>query len=333
MEKKKEPVQKAKDWSVNELYGRAWNIAWKNKILWIFAMAVYGLSSGGSNNLGNHASSAGKSGQNNETLNVVFHNSIASAHEIGNVLGASTSAFLEHVIRIFSFVPIPVYIALCIELIFIILLAVITGYIYQSWATGALFNSIETCIDEKKASISQASENAFSHLPALLKLQIIPIISVSLIGIVYSLFLFGAFPLGIRLLLALLCVVVFGILSLVYIWAPRKVMTENKPAWVSLQESYRMVKKKLWPMVFLGFLNLLITFSGIVVVIIALVLLVFLSGFVSIFLGQGFFMVSMIPIIILFIATIMVLGSFWDAVKATVWSLALRKIRGKYENS
>lgn len=329
-EENKTAIQKP-DWTIEELYNKAWQIVKNNKILWVFGAAI------GAGTSFNYNSGIDKS---DKWLQKIFEDNPEKGQELSRVLGTATSASDSFISQLFSAVPLYLWILLGLEFLFIILFSILVSLIYQSWATGALLENIDRCIKGGKAAIREASEKAFTVLKPLLWLDIIPglLLTLGSIAVFVVLGVGIAFAPGISK-------VVFGflmfgfVLFLIYawimlaaslIWAARQVVTENKKAQESLRSGYNIAKRKFWAILLLGLVN------NILMAIIFGVPLVVIFGFImgAVFAGESFgsalFIVAGLLLFAFIIAAI-IAGGILNAFKATVWSLAYSNIKGKYE--
>jgi len=325
------------DWSIEELYRKAWHIVKNNKVLWIFAAAA-----GGGMSFNNSSSFDSKDF---EGLQKLFENKSVPGSEEFAVLGAATNSAGDMLAYLFSTTPFWFYIILGLEILFLILFGIAVSMIYKSFAQGALLESINTCIKDGKASITDASQAAFNYIKPLLFLQIIP-------GLILTLAAFIAFIIagigvalsngGLRLffvfaIIVFICLSIYAflMLALTNIWAPRIVVTDKKSGVEALSSAYFIARKKFWASMLLALINSIL--SGIITIVPVLAFIL---------LGAGGFFVGWqvetlrIPLVLLgvalFIAFILLLtvgGAVFQAFKATVWSLAYTNIRGKYDSA
>lgn len=323
------------DWTIEELYRKAWQIVKNNKILWVFGAAIGAATSF------NFNSSLDKS--DTKWLQKIFEGDPQQGQELTRVLGAVTSRSDSIISQLFSAVPPYLWILLGLEFFLLVLFGIFVSLLYKSWATGALLDNLERCIKGGKATIREASEKAFTILKPLLWLQIIPVLILT-IGSVAVIVLLGtgiAFAPG--LLKAIFGLLLFGFMFfLVYawimltaslIWATRQVATGNKGAKEALRSGYNIAKKKFWSILLLGFVNNILVAIVIGIPIVMLIGII-IGGFFAYqsiqSLGIGIFIIGGLLLFTLIIAGIVV-GGILNAFKASVWSLAYNNIKGKYE--
>lgn len=330
-EKNKLEIEKP-DWTIEELYKKAWQIVKNNKILWVFGAAV------GAGSSFNYNNSFGKSDA--EWLKRLFEGDPEKSSEFAQVLGAVASKSGDTISQLFASVPVYFWFLLGLEFLFVILFSILISLIYQSWATGALLDNIERCIKGGKAAIREASEKAFKVLKPLLWLNIIPGLLLTLAGIAGFVIIISAIiftqsvlkVLSVILLIAFIILLIYAwiMLTASLIWATRRVITENKPAKESLSSGYRIAKKKFWSMLLLGLVNnilVALVFGIPIVVIIGLII-----G--AVFAGKSFSIALFIIAGLLLFAFIIagtIVSGILSAFKATVWSLAYNNIKEKYE--
>lgn len=325
------------DWIIEELYRKAWQIVKNNKMLWVFGAAI------GAGTSFNYNNSFSKS--DTEGFRKLFEGNPQQGQELTRVLGESTSATGSIISQLFSSVPQYLWILLGLEFLFLILFGIFISLIYQSWATGALLESVDRCIKGGKAAIREASEKAFTVLKPLLWLEIIPCLLLTLGSIFSFIILIAGIMFAPSILKAIFGLLLFGfVLFLIYvsvmltaslIWATRKVVTENKPAREALRFGYNIAKKKFWATLLLGLVNnilVVIIFAIPLVVLIGIIIAAFIASLSFQALGVAMFIIGGLFLFALVIAGTVVSGIL-SAFKATVWSLAYGNIKGKYEKS
>lgn len=339
------PVDKS-DWTIDELYRKAWQIVKNNKLLWVFAAAAGagGLSFNNGFNFGS---------KDFTDLQKLFNTPPPpSSNEISRVLGtasnaavASTSTASELFSTIFSAIPVWYYVVLITELLFLILAGIIISLIYQNWATGALLENVQNCINGGKANIREASEKAFAYIKPLLLLSLVPGFLLSIgAGLVLILLIIGIavagttlkIIFGILLFIAIITsALAFLMLSMSMIWAQRQIVLEKMNWRTALSSGFYISKKKFWATALLGLVNFVL--SGIVTIIpiIAAGLIAFIGSLIVFFIMKAllplWLFIGAILVITLIIG-LTVLTAIITAFKATVWSLAYTNIKGKYEN-
>ncbi len=325
------------DWTIEELYRKAWQIVKNNKMLWVFGAAI------GAGASFNYTSSLDKS--DTEWLRKLFEGEPTKSQELTRVLGESTSATGSIISQLFSSVPQYLWILFGLEFLFFVLFGIFVSVIYQSWATGALLENVDRCIKGGKTAIREASEKAFTVLEPLLWLEIVPGLLLTLGSIFSFIILIAGIMFAPSILKAIFGLLLFGfVLFLIYvgimltaslIWATRKVVTENKPAKEALHCGYNIAKKKFWAVLLLGLVNnilVVIVFAIPIVVLIGIIIAAFIASLSIQALGTVIIIIGGLFLFALVIAGTVVSGVL-SAFKATVWSLAYINIKGKYEKS
>lgn len=322
------------DWTISELYEKAWDLLKKHKILWIFGAATAAVSYGGSSYHSNSSS---------------FQNLPSSTGStqtsISQVLGVATSTpFSDTLVHIFTSVPITLYLLLGLAIIVLMVTYFVIILIYSAWTSAALIQSIQTASRNQRPTIEDSSLKALPAIKPLIWLNVVPILVLILAaGIYFMLTILGASLSSsfIKVLMILLIVAgaVAFIIALVYltlalIWAARKVVLDGSKAYPALKSGFEITKRKFWSSILLGIVNLVLSF------IIALPLgLLFESlaggGLDSAFSHANNIFLPAIAFIFFLAAYFvysLVLGLL-TAFKAAVWTLAYQKIRGKYDSA
>lgn len=322
------------DWTIDELYKKAWAIVKQNKILWIFGAAAGGY--GYNNNLD-------FDNFDTERFQRLFNDSPENTQELSRVLGDATSASTDTITYLFSAVPTSLYIILGLEVLLLILLSIGISLIYQSWATGALLETVQMCIKDGKSTIAEASRKAYAHIKPLLWLTIVPGLILGLVTTVGSVILIAGLILGPTLVKVIMGIALFVfllfiiyayvMLALTTIWAERQIVVDHKPARKAFDAGLAIARKKKWAMLLLGFVNTILVGLIFGVPIIIIIFLVF-GGILASNAVESILWILLIiavPLLTLFVVGLTIAGGIMSAFKATVWSLAYDNIRGKYE--
>lgn len=330
------PANDRPDWTIEELYKKAWKIVKKQKVLWIFGAAI-----GAGFNFSNIFRSSGD----NNWLQDLFKESPKNSSEIAHVLGSATSTTQDVIFYILSKVPPFFYIILGLEALILLVIGIIISVVYKGWATAALLEAIEQSIAGGKVSIRETSEKAFRSIGSMIWLEYVPGIIFMLISIVLFIVLSSiiAFGPGLLKLLSGLSMLVFFIaafyafilLSLTGIWAQRQVIVHHISAKKAFLASYEIVKKKKWSMILLGIVNFITT-----MLVFGLPLVIAVAIFTALLIKNmnstpnsiilSLFIPAAILLLFLLVA-FTVGGAMLNAFKAVVWSLAYNVIKGKYE--
>jgi hypothetical protein len=324
------------DWTIDELYRKAWNIVKKNKLLWVFGLAVGGGASFNNN--------VNLDGNDIKGLEKLFNEPTGTEQELSRVLGDATSASADIFSYLISAIPVSFYLLLALEFLLLIAASLTISMIYKAWASGALLENIEACIKGKNATITEASEKSFGYLKRIFWLQTFPMF-VLFLGI-----LAGGAVLGFGLalgdttikilsgsgmfLLTIATFIIYYLLSLSLIWAERQVVISNKSAKQALKDSYNIVKKKSWAMLLLGVVNNII--AGLIIGIPLLIVLgLIVGGIIAGSMANSelalFLIIPGSLLLIAFLIAATIAGGAINAFKATVWSLAYNTIKGKYD--
>lgn len=334
--------QKAEEWPIGELYGKAYRIATKNPVLWWFAIAIG--AGAGSSFRGNGGSDI--SAKDMQFFQNMFSGSPQQSAE--KVLGAATSPMGDLFQQIIQAIPWYFYLFFGIEILVLLGIGIAVSIIYRAWAEAALLTGIENGIKDEKPVMKDMSEKAFPRIKSFIWLQVLPslafwLISLSLLGML--IFLLIVVPGNLKILLGILLgiamlVFIIGLLflTMALIWAPRKVIVDHLSAREAFLVSIHIAKRKFWKTILFGILNNLISLVIFGVAIgIPLVLFVLL-GILAGVLWKGMFglsvtIISIIAVLaVVWIVLLTLLGGIVDSFKAAFWSLAYHKIRGKYEH-
>lgn len=328
------------DWKISELYEKSWEIIKKNKVLWIFGMAV-GVGSGGSSFNSNFDTDSIEKILNNKEKE--------TAGILPNVLGDATDKGSQLFNQLISAIPAPLLLVLGLEVLILVILGLIISFVYGAWANAALIQGIQNAINHgvngKAVSIRDSSEKAFGSIKPLIWL-----------GILIFLIVFGAvfaFMIPILLVVAInntvltVIMVLLAILSVIPlilifvmtgIWAPLMVILDKKPAWVSLKMGFRLAKKKFWPMLGLGIVNSILAFFvvGIPFIVLTGVVIGVVIGIIWGATQTTNLTLILAPfaaiLVLVALVGFMLLSGIVTAFKASVWTIAYNKIRGKYDN-
>lgn len=329
-----------KDWEISDLYSKSWQIIKNHKVTWIFGAAVAATAAGSSNF---NSSSSGDS----ESLQKLFNQGIpeaSSSAEMSQVLGESIGPFQQLGQEILNRIPMHYYMILAGEILFLIVVGILISVIYRAWAHASLIESVYSAYKQSKTTIAEASESGFKHIKSFIWLDIIPWLIVFTIVFIYG-FLFtlgmilGNFTVkGIVLVLGIL-----GLIPLLYyallislgiIWGYREVAISDLSAKQAFWNGFKIAKKKKGASLILGIVN---TFAAIIVTMIPVFLLI--AAIAPSFIG--YFMTKEIsPVLIglavvataILIPIMVILGAVVQAFKASVWTIAYDKIKGKYTN-
>lgn len=335
------PGVKPSDWTIGELYNQSWSLVKKHKVLWLFGMAVAAFSGGGFN-FSNFSNFSGLGGSENKEAPVDQLN-LDSLDSIPGVLGSQTSALTDTFSSLFSGVPVVVWVFLFLQIIVLVFLGWFISLIARSWSTAGLIQAIQLGLEEKNISIKDASAKAFASIKPLALLFFIP----GLLFFISFLALFGILALGFALTTGVLKVVVvvlliFASLALIYfwiyltlsqIWAQRQIVLDQKQWREALFSGYRISRRKKWSMLLLGLVNMI--FSSFLVLIPVLILaMVGISGFAlkDSLPALGWSLLGVAGLLVItFIFAYTLLSGILTAFKATIWTIAYHKIRGKYD--
>ncbi len=336
MEEQKAPKPQA-DWSIGELYQSAINLVKKNKVLWIFAIA---LGATGSYSIHNTSNFNQKDIQNFQKL---FQQH--AVHTSDKVLGASTSLMNDTVSYLFSAIQPTWYVLLGAEFLCVLIAGIVISVIYRGWAEAGLLTNIENAIQNKPVTIKDGSESAFVHLKAIIKVRLVPaciVVGIYFASLIITVILgtFIGFPFMITFIVLeiLALIICIFLLSFSLIWAVREIVVDKKPAKQAFYAGLTITKKKFWPMAGLGFLNVLLT--GVVTGILMIPIFLFFVGGVFIVILLFALKNAIALSIAFFIGMLMLLaaglvidvaGGILTAFSTSVWSLAYNKIRGKYD--
>lgn len=343
------------DWSISELYEKSWEIIKKNKVLWVFGMALAGA--------GSSFSSFSNSSSNFKDLINPSSSPLASpaSNQISQVLGAAASnpnlpdigqiililpwylyLILGNMAPILASIPWYLYLILGLEILALVILGYTISIIYSVWSHASLIQGVQKALGSEKLTIADTSEKAFPAIKSLAFLSIVPSFVIVGVGIVMSaVFIFlltlggAVFKIIAGLLLAVWVVfflLALIMLSLTLIWSYREVILRQKPAMEAFKRGYYLAKKKLWSMLLLGLVNTILSavVTGIPIVV---AFGVVVGGFLSLSAFKDLAVVLIILGTILFFVVIIgltLLGGILNAFKTSVWTIAYNKIAKKY---
>lgn len=337
------PGVEAPDWTISELYNKSFEIVKKHKVLWVFGTAVAAFAGGGISSNFNSFSRV----SDRIDFQKYFQNQPSPDHtnQISQVLGtAASSATVPSLLQFVTNIPVYLWILLGIEVLAFIVISTIIGLASNAWANASLFQAIQSALNGKNTSIADSSQKAFPSIKPLALLYFVP----GLIFWLTSILVFGLLAIGLSasgsgLRVVFIALLIFALLvwlyaaihlTFIYIWAPRRIVLDEKPWKESFWASYRISRRKKWAMLILGLVNTIL--SGLIIGIpLAIVVGLLVSGALGLsasnltigapllFLG-GFLFLA-------FILGGQVLGGVLTAFKASVWTIAYDKIKGKYD--
>lgn len=336
----KQPLSK-KDWTISELYSKSWQIIKNHKVTWIFGAAVAATAAGSSGNF--NSSSGGDS----ESLQKLFNGGLpeaSSSAEMSKVLGDSITPFQQLFFEIVQKIPMHYYLIFVAEILFLIVVGILITVIYKSWAHASLIESVYSAFKQGKTTIAEASEAGFKHIKSFIWLDIVPWLAVFLISFVYGILIVIGFAsgntavmivTGILALVGLVFLLYYAILiSIGVIWAYREVAISDISAKQAFWNGFKIAKKKKSASLLLGFVNNLST------MLISLIPILILAGIgfaaVATYLTTKEIPYALIGIgllvLMIVIPVMILLGAIIQAFKASVWTIAYDKIKGKYTN-
>ncbi len=336
------------DWSIGELYSRAWQITKKYKVLWIFgmfALGAGGANSNFSNSFGSNSSPSPSPSPSPTDNPIIFGNPQLNMHDAPNVLGAATSGTTNIFTSLFSNINPGIWALLGLELLVLVLIGWAIVIIKNAFANAALLSAVENGIDDKAPTIERTSKNAMPKIKPMAWIQVVPglILGVGALltfALPLLLLAFGSDVVkalgGLLLIPAVIAIAYFSIkVSLASIWGTRIVVTENISGRHAFWRGVRIQKKKKWSMIGLGLVNAIL--GGLIFVVPILIIFAIIAAAIVFFVGSNGpgLLAIFIPLGIslgVVTAVFFVVGSgIFNAFKAVVWSLAYRKIKGKYD--
>lgn len=323
------------DWTISQLYEKAWELVKKNRVLWVFGMAMAGLGFGSSSNFNFDSADL-------ESIKKIFN---APGKEQGaeQVWGVASSNLSLLVSQIFSLIPPFFYIIFTLEIVILIIMWIVLSLISSAWTNASLISGIQTAFDGQTPTIRDSSERAFPKIKPLIWLQIVPV----LVFIIISILVFGILGLGLALgpdflkiifgislfITVILFVYAAIMLLLTQIWAPREVVLNQKSGRNALASGYKMAKKKRGAMLLLGLVNTIL--SGIIIGIPLMLIFGLLLGRTFSFSGnQNLGIVLLVfggLLMLVFIFGGLIVSGILTAFKAAVWTIAYNNIKGKYD--
>jgi hypothetical protein len=289
------------------------NLAWKYKILWVFALLAVigsGLSSSGGGS-GDFDSSQSPDGREEESTSIIrqvprlYKNPLTKIINIPafvrkpnvaqNVLGVSstfpeqTPGFFDKNIFIFGLIAAPLYVLL-------FLYAILVQFVTRAWGVGSLTKqTILTIEEEKEPMLGEMAEYGIVNVKRLIVLDLIYLL-ISFVGMFLSFIvgiLYFVFDSWVFIALAILCFLVFLIfmiyLGLAKEFAVREVISDNLPK-DSIKKGLSLTKANIGNVIKLVVFNFVISsisvLASAVAVGISLITLI-LAPFVIIFLTQA----------------------------------------------
>jgi len=337
------PTPQADDWSLGDLYSKAYAIARKNPVLWWFSLAIAaGMGSYNSGSGGGNSSSKEDSQFFQDILNS------SGSDQAAKVLGDATSPIFMIFQQIIHAIPWYFYLILGIELLALVILSIIIAVIYKAWAHAGQLSGVETSIRGEKPTMHEMSEKAFPLIKSFIWLEIVPmllfgLLSVSLLGMLTFIFFIvpGNLKIPFGILLSLGVVTFFiGLLylSIALIWAPRKLVTEKVSAQKAFGLGFHIAKNKFWKTLLYGFVNMIVALFVFGMAIgIPLIIFILLGGLAALLwqsvIGLSISIIMLLILLgIVWIILLTLLMGMFDSFKAAFWSLAYHKIKGKYEH-
>lgn len=334
--------ERKSDWNIGELYTTAWETVKNNKVLWVFGTALATFSYSFSSSSGN----SNFDEKDLEKLQNLFNGSPATstnAVSVNNVLGATAHTFSQTLGQIFASIPIYIYLILGLELVLVIIFWIVVSLIGKAWTEAGLLQGILSGLNKQTVTITDCSKKAFKSIKGLIWLNLIPTLLLMLAALVIFAILGFAVTLTeglVQIPFIILTIIAVGafiywlvMLTLSLIWASRKVVYEEQKAKEALFFSYKIVKKKFWPVILLGLVNTILGFI-IVGVIAATITGLIIGGLLGYQLNQalGIGLITVGALTgFLFISASLFISGLLTAFKAVTWSKAYLNIKGKYD--
>lgn len=331
-----EPI--SPDWKISDLYQKSWELIKKQKVLWIFGMAVAGLGGGGGSNF-NFDSNSFEGFQKFFNKQAPPPDTETPSNIISQVLGTTATTSGTFWVELFSSVPTYLYVFLALEIIIFVIAIIIVSFISSTWSNASLIHSIQLQLTKNDTNIRESSEKAFPNIKSLIGLTlylllisfgvILSLIVLSVIGFVINKIL-GAL---LSIIAVIIGIIFLLLLTITGIWATRIVVLDQRRAWESIQKGYLLAKKKFWAALLLGIVN---TIASLIVIGIPVAIM---GGFIAggifsldanVTIGASLLFVGAIFAAI-FIVGYLLLAGIITAFKASVWTIAYNNIRGKYD--
>ena len=331
------------DWEIGNLYKRSFDIVKNFKVLWLFGATIAGAVSFSGFDSASRLSNLSSSKNSKYDSGYKFFQDLFNSPSTNKTLGDATSYFSELLKYLFSQIPTWVYLILGFEIFALVIIGIILSLVSNSWAIGSLLSGIELAEDNKTVSIEEASKPTFKTIKPLMWLTFVPSFVLNITFIVLTLITIAGISLGqgplkiVSVLLLIVFSIAYSILSaflgLSKIWGEREIVLSNKSGKKALFDGYKIVKKKFWAMILLGLVNTVFSFL-ILGSIIAVFAGLFLGGIFNVdnnsALSISFFGIGGIFLVIFIVLSPLLSGIIY-AFKASVWSLAYKNIKGKYD--
>lgn len=326
------------DWNISELYSKAWQVVKKNKILWVLGAAS---AVGSSYNFRS-------SNFNSADFQKLFNQNPATQHapqKLTEVLGASTNKpFTDSIFHILTSVPMSLYVIGVVELAAILFLGLIISLVYRAWTQGMMIKATDHALKDQKINLEDITREILPIIKPLIWLNIVPGLVFTLailITIIVLTFAIALVPFPIKILPILIAVAALGatiywaiLLAVSLLWAPREIVLNHKKGKESLMAGFKIGKKKFWASLALGLVNNILSIVMFLVPVAILGALIIGGVFSAIkspstipFL-VGAAIISGLPVIF----GLTLLGGIIESFKATVWTDAYSKIKGKYDH-
>ncbi len=329
-----------KDWEISDLYSKAWNIVKNHKVTWIFGAAVAATAAGSTNFRSN-------SSTNSDDLQHLFNimpKEATSSAEMTKVLGESINPFQQLFTEIIQQIPTYYYGLLIAEILFLIIVGILITLIYRAWAHASLIESVYSAFKHNKTAIAEASEAGFKHIKPFIWLDIIPGLIIFIVAFIYGLlFALGVILGNTTIKILVLILGIIGIFPLIYyallisiavIWAYRETALSDLSTKTAFWKGYQIAKKKKVASLILGFINnistLIITMAALIIPI-GFGIVAFITYLNTKQIPYVLIGLSAISGLIIF-PLLIVFGAIAQAFKASVWTIAYDKIKGKYTN-
>lgn len=335
-----EQPKSKKDWEISDLYSKSWQIVKNHKVTWIFGAAVAATAAGSTN----FRSSNNIDSNSLQKLFGSMPKEASSSAEMSKVLGESINPFQQLFSEIIQRIPVYYYVILTIEILLMILLAIFITIIYRAWANASLIESVYSAYKNNKTTIAEASKAGFKHIKSFIWLDIIPSLILFGVALIYGIFFAMGIILGNNTVrIGVLLLGLLGLIPLIYygviittgvIWSYREVAISDLKAKTAFFNGLKIAKKKIGASLLLGFINnitsLIITVIPIMIILgfgtVAVITYITTKQISYLWIG----LTLMSTLIILPI--IVVISAIIQAFKASVWTVAYDKIKGKYTN-
>lgn len=322
---------------IEKIYRRAFDLVKKNRVLWIFGLALLVFAGGGnpSNfNFNNFSSfSDGFKGGSPDVSNA----------KVPNI---NYQPVVDYFKNLFGTIPVSLYILLGVAFLITIIIGIVISIVVSSWAKGAAIGAINDAYDGKAVTLKNGADYGLKNLKNIIWLNLVPTLlyalAVILLTVIFAVLIILLYKTPIVYLFYLLAgialvAVIIGSLAIssIQIWAHRIVVIEGKSGKEGFFEGWIMVKKYFMQMVVLGVVNCFTNCIfgcclGLIIGILAVVLIFSGIGIFAVNITMGIVFATfavIVGIVLIFLAGLA--GGIYQIFNYSTWNILYRELKSQ----